>query len=48
MSQLGRIVALIMVTLMAWLVPAGAIGAVSASASTSGAVTDIDPPIRCC
>ncbi len=48
MSQVGRIVALIMVTLMAWLVPAGAIGAVSASASSSSEVTPLEPPTRCC
>ena len=48
MSQLGRIVALVMITLMAWLIPAGVIGAVSASASEASALAPIDPPIRCC
>lgn len=51
MSHLGRIVSLIIVTLASWLLAYGAVGTVTATASSVSVSTPslpLDPPIKCC
>jgi hypothetical protein len=48
MSQLRRVVALVIVALVGWLLAFGAVGAVSASASTHSANASTLPVNVCC
>jgi hypothetical protein len=48
MSQLRRVVALVMVAIVGWLLAFGAVGAVSASASTPSAHALGSPVNLCC
>jgi hypothetical protein len=48
MSQLRRVIALIVLALMGWFVAFGTVGAVTASASAQPAETLAVPPIACC